>query len=290
MMKTFFILIFELEFQMYDSPLGKAFAKVDIFSHICPKAALYSGRTERARRNSSKKTAMADNKSGSVISSILVRYGVATLGLVLVGIGVALSIKSDLGTSPVSCPPYVVNLWNSKLTVGEYTMIMHMIFILAQVLMLGKKFKLRYLMQIPAAIVFGLITDLAIWAFDWIQVSTYAGRMFLCVLTVIVTALGVSLEVLGGAWMLAGEQTTAAISEVTGLAFNRAKIAFDVFLVIISAAFAWIVFKNPLGHDHLYVIREGTLILAIFTGLCMRLTDPLAKAMFGKAIDKVTKN
>ena len=104
------------------------------------------------------------------------------------------------------------------------------------------------------------------------------------------TALGVSLEVLGGAWMLAGEQTTAAISEVTGLAFNRAKIAFDVFLVIISAAFAWIVFKNPLGHDHLYVIREGTLILAIFTGLCMRLTDPLAKAMFGKAVDKVTKN
>lgn len=235
---------------------------------------------------------MPDNSSNtqpSALKSILVRYGVATLGLVLVGIGVALSIKSDLGTSPVSCPPYVVNLWNSKFTVGEYTMMMHMVFILSQVLMLRKRFKLRYLMQIPAAIVFGLITDLSIWAFDWIHVSTYAGRMLLCILTVLVTALGVSLEVLGNAWMLAGEQTTAAIAEVTKIRFSKAKVGFDVLLVILSAVFALLVFRNPLGNGEYNVIREGTLILAIFTGICMRFTDPIAKALFGKAVEKATK-
>ena len=235
---------------------------------------------------------MPDNsskKQSSALQSILVRYGVATLGLVLVGIGVALSIKSDLGTSPISSLPYVVNLWNSKLTVGEYTMIMHMVFIISQILMLRKRFKMRYLMQIPAAIVFGLITDLSIMAFDWIQVSTYAGRMLLCVLTVIVTALGISLEVLGNAWMLAGEQTTAAIAEVTKTRFSKAKVGFDVTLVTLSALFALLVFGNPLGNGEYNVIREGTLILAIFTGICMRFTDPIAKALFGKAVDKVTK-
>lgn len=222
--------------------------------------------------------------------NLLLRYLVATLGLVLVAIGVALSIKSDLGTAPVSCPPYVVNLWNSTFTVGQYTMMMHAVFILLQIVLLRRKFKLRYLMQIPAALVFGFLTDAAIWAFDWIDVYTYLPRMVLCILTVVVTALGVSLEVMGNAWMLAGEQTTAALAEVTGKPFSQVKIAFDVFLVIISALFAWIVFRNPLGDGQNNVIREGTLILAVFTGLCMKLTDPLCGKIFGRMLDGGKKN
>ena len=220
------------------------------------------------------------------IQDITARYSVATLGLVLVAIGVALSIKSDLGTAPVSCPPYVVNLFHSPISVGTYTVIMHMIFILVQVALLGRKFQPRYLMQIPAAIVFGVLTDLAIWAFDWINVVTEAGRLLLCLLTVVVTALGVSMEVIGGAWMLAGEQTTAAISEVSGKPFSSVKIWFDVFLVVISALFALIVWRNPFGDGVNNVIREGTLILAIFTGLCMKVTDPLCMKLFGKFLGK----
>ena len=43
-------------------------------------------------------------------NNIVVRYLVATLGLILVALGVALSLKSNLGTAPVSCPPAVLNL------------------------------------------------------------------------------------------------------------------------------------------------------------------------------------
>ena len=35
---------------------------------------------------------------------ILLRYGVASVGLVFVALGVALSIISNLGTAPLSCP------------------------------------------------------------------------------------------------------------------------------------------------------------------------------------------
>ena len=215
----------------------------------------------------------------------IIRYAIATLGLILIAIGVALSIKSDLGTAPVSCPPVVVNLWNHSLTVGEYTIVMHMLFILLQVVLLRKNFKLSYLMQIPAAIVFGLLTDAAIWAFSWIDASSYMMRMLLCVLTVIITAAGVSLEVLGKAWMLAGEQTTAAIAEVTKLQFSNVKVGFDIFLVATSIIFSFFVFNNPFGNGDNVVIREGTLILAVFTGLCMKFTDPLAKSIFGKYIE-----
>ena len=95
------------------------------------------------------------------IKSLIARYATGTFGLILVAIGVALSIKSDLGTAPISCPPYVVSLAGHFRigaftigTVGQYTMLMHLIFIVLQILLLRSRFKLEHLMQIPAAIVF----------------------------------------------------------------------------------------------------------------------------------------
>ena len=214
----------------------------------------------------------------------LTRYLIATAGLFLVSVGVALSIKSDLGTAPVSCPPYVANLRNGALSVGAYTAMMHLFFILLQVVLLRRRFKAAHLMQIPAAIVFGALTDIAIGLFSWIRISTYAGQLLLTLAAVAVTALGVSMEVLPQAWMLAGEQTVWAISETSGIRYDKVKIYFDVFLVVISALAAMIFFGNPLGCGQEFVIREGTVILAIGTGLCMRLTDPVAAKLFGKII------
>mgnify|MGYP001110434644 CR=1 FL=1 len=135
------------------------------------------------------------------IKNIFARYLTGTLGLVLVAIGVALSIKSDLGTAPISCPPYVVSMCgNFELggftigTVGQYTMLMHLIFILLQMALLRSRFRLENLMQIPAAIVFGLLTDLSIAAFGWIEAGTYGMKIILMCLSIVITALGISLE------------------------------------------------------------------------------------------------
>lgn len=224
------------------------------------------------------------------IKGIAVRYSIATIGLIFVAIGVALSIKSNLGTAPVSCPPFVVSLWSASFTVGEFTMMMHGIFILLQLILLRKKFKLEYLMQIPAAIVFGFLTDGAIMLFSWINADTFTMRLILSVLTVLVTAIGVSLEVIGNAWMLAGEFMVSAISQVTGIKFRDAKIGFDIFLVAISGIFSYFVFNNFFGDSNNVVIGIGTVILAVFTGLVMRITDPLAQKLFGKIIENTYKN
>lgn len=211
---------------------------------------------------------------------ILIRYAIATLGLILVAIGVALSLKSNLGTAPVSCPPAVLNLRWGAISVGTFTWMMHLVFILSQIIILGRKFKLRFLMQIPAAFVFGYLCDAAIWLCQGIVVSNYLTQMALCIATVVITAIGIRLEIIGNAWMLAGEKTTAVISEVTEWKFSNVKIGFDIALVILSMAFSWIVFRNIFGHDSHTVIREGTLILAILTGLCMKLTDPVVDWLF----------
>ena len=90
---------------------------------------------------------------------ILVRYGISTLGLVIIALGVGISIKSNLGISPPSCPPTILNLKWTSLSVGTFTWLMHLLFILLQALLLRKDFKLSYLMQIPAAFVFGYLCD-----------------------------------------------------------------------------------------------------------------------------------
>lgn len=207
-------------------------------------------------------------------NNLLKRYTIATAGLVIVALGVALSLKSNLGTAPVSCPPAVLNLKFSSISVGTFTWMMHLVFILSQAVMLGRKFKLSYLMQIPAAFIFGYLCDAWIWLLKDLTVTSYGMQMLLCILTVAVTAIGVRMEIAGDAWMLAGEKTTAVISEVSGKKFTNVKIAFDIYLVVISALFAYIAFGRFSGNGSSIVIREGTLILALFTGLCMKITDP----------------
>ncbi|MDE5731627.1 MAG: hypothetical protein K2H95_01110 [Bacteroidales bacterium] len=221
----------------------------------------------------------------SKIKDILVRYTVATAGLLLVSAGVALSIKSDLGTSPISCPPYVVSLIGG-LTVGQYTIVMHFMFILLQIALLRKRFRLENLMQIAAAFVFGFLTDAAIWAFSWLTLPSYLGKASVMLLSCALTAAGISIEVRAKAWMLAGEMTVAAISDVSGFRFRNVKIVFDSALVIISAVISLIAFGSVLGKGDTVVIREGTLVTALLTGYLMKFFDPVTERIFGKILDR----
>ena len=213
-------------------------------------------------------------------SNIVVRYLVATLGLVLVALGVALSLKSNLGTAPVSCPPAVLNLKWTAISFGTFTWMMHLLFIALQMAMRRKVLDIHYLLQLLAAFVFGYLCDACIWILNDVEITSYLMKIVLILMSVLLTAIGIRLEVIGKAWILAGDKVVDVFSEVTGIKFSNAKIGEDIILVALSAAFAWICFRSPWGHGDQIVIREGTLILAALTGLCMKLTDPLVDRLF----------
>ena len=213
-------------------------------------------------------------------SNIVARYLVATLGLVLVALGVALSLKSNLGTAPVSCPPAVLNLKWTAISFGTFTWMMHLLFIALQMAMRRKVLDIHYLLQLLAAFVFGYLCDACIWILNDVEITSYLMKIVLILMSVLLTAIGIRLEVIGKAWILAGDKVVDVFSEVTGIKFSNAKIGEDIILVAFSAAFAWICFGSPWGHGDQIVIREGTLILAALTGLCMKLTDPLVDRLF----------
>lgn len=222
------------------------------------------------------------------IKDILVRYGISTLGLIIIAFGVAVSIKSNLGISPPSCPPTILNLRWSGISVGTFTWIMHLVFILLQLILLRKDFKLSYLMQIPAAFVFGYLCDAFIWMLDAIgsPATVYWVQIALSLAAVLIAAIGIKIEVLGKGWILAGDMTTAVISTVSGKSFSTVKVLFDIAMVVFTGAFAWFAFGLVTGNGVTNVIREGTLIQAILTGLCMKVTDPWMDKLFAPLVSR----
>ena len=211
---------------------------------------------------------------------IAARWLVGTLGLVLIAFGVALSLKSNLGTAPPSCPPAVLNLRWGAISFGTFTWMMHLLFIAAQMAMRRKVLDIHYLIQLAAAFIFGYLCDACIWLLKDVDITSYLMKIVLILVAVLLTAVGIRLEVIGKTWILAGDQVVDTFSTVTGVKFSNAKIGEDILLVTLSAAFAWICFGSPFGHGEEIVIREGTLILAALTGLCMKLTDPLVDKVF----------
>ena len=165
------------------------------------------------------------------LSEYVRRYICFTISLFIMALGVAISTKSDLGTSPVSCVPYVLSL-GLPLSMGVTTIIWNAVFILVQIILQRRDFKPFQLLQIATISVFGYFTDFALALVSWINVDTYIMRWVLCIISSMVIAIGVSLEVKSDVLMLAGEGTMTVISNKFGIEFGKVKTGFDCTQII----------------------------------------------------------
>ena len=192
---------------------------------------------------------------------ILKRYLLLLVGLSIMAFGVAFSIKASLGTSPISSVPFVVSLF-TPLTVGTATITMHCVFILMQILILRKDYHLIQLMQLPVAFFFGYLTDFGVWAVQGISCNTYWQQWIVCLIGILLVAVGVSFEVKAGVVVLAGEGVVLAVCKVLPkIKFGYMKVGFDVTLVVIACILSF-VFTG-----HLQGVREGTVAAALLVGL-----------------------
>jgi uncharacterized membrane protein YczE len=192
--------------------------------------------------------------------NILKRYIVLLIGLSIMAFGIAFSIRASLGTSPISSVPYVISLF-APLTVGTVTIIMHVVFIVIQILILRKKYELIQLMQLPVAIFFGYLTDFAVWAVQGINYDNYLQQWVLCAIGILLVGFGVSLEVKSKAIVLAGEGVVLAVCQVCPkVKFGNMKVVFDVTLVATACILSFIFTGGLQG------VREGTVAAALLVG------------------------
>lgn len=205
------------------------------------------------------------------------------LGLLIMAYGVALSIKAGLGTSPISSVPYVLSEI-TPLTVGNITILMHCTFILLQILLLRRRYRLLQLLQLPVAVIFGYMTDFAVWTLDPLVCGNYAVKWIFCLIGIVLVAAGVSFEVVANLVTLAGEGLVLALCQVTPVKFSTMKVSVDTTLVIIACILSFLFLHG------LYGVREGTIAAAFLVGMISRqITPPLTRVagkIFGESPGK----
>lgn len=216
--------------------------------------------TQPAKETNQTKPTRQMNQRKQNALAFLERYIVLLIGLTIMAFGVAFSIKANLGTSPISSVPYAVSTF-APLTVGTATIVMHCVFILTQILILRKRYQLIQLMQLPVAIFFGYLTDFGIWAVQKISCPAYWQQWIVCLIGILLVAVGVSLEVKAGVVVLAGEGVVLAICQKVPVKFGYMKVGFDVALVVIACILS-LAFTGQIQG-----VREGTLAAALLVGL-----------------------
>ena len=106
----------------------------------------------------------------------------------------ALITKAALGTSPISSLPYVLSL-RFPVTLGQFTFLMNMLFILAQVLLLRKDFRPVQLLQVAVNVVFSLFIDVSMGLLSWMEVGVLPMRLLALAVGCAVLGFGISVEV-----------------------------------------------------------------------------------------------
>jgi len=194
---------------------------------------------------------------------IFSRLVVLVLGVFIMTFVIALSLKAGLGTSPISTVPYVVNLITGY-SVGIATIIMNTGFILIQALLLRERFEKIQLFQFPLVLCFGTLIDVHLWLLTGAAPENYFWQWAYCLAGLFFLALGITLEVSARLVMTAGEGIVLAVCMLFPVKFGTMKVVFDVLLVVIAVTAALFYFGSVEG------AREGTLALALFTGVLTR--------------------
>ncbi len=209
-------------------------------------------------------------------SNIAVRFIIYIIGLLIMTLGIAVSVKSNLGVSPVSSIPYTMTcVWGIEM--GRATIFFHIGLVIIQIILLRSKFQLKNLLQIPVGVMFGYMTTFSnhLMTFFPDPENLYIRLAMMLVSTVLI-AIGLFFYVPADIIPLAGEGVMLAISKVTGIVFSTVKVAFDITMVVVSLA-ACIILIHSLGS-----VGIGTVIAAFLVGIVLKFITKL----FGESRDK----
>ena len=213
------------------------------------------------------------------MKQVIKNYALFLIGLFIASMGVALSAKAGLGTSPVASVPYSVSLVNHTLTFGWWLNMWSVLQIAVQIALLRKKCKpVEIIIQTVLAFVYGYLTDFSCKLISGLQANTYIMQFALMILSCFVLGFGIWIQFKGGVAMLPGEAMNRAISEVTGKKYENIKIFFDVLYIIVAAAICFIFIGKLEG------VREGRIIAAVLIGNIIKLYNSLYNKLTRKKL------
>lgn len=209
------------------------------------------------------------------IASFVWQHVLLTLSLFVMTLGVALCVRSNLGSSVISTIPFVFTLAGTDgmapaWTIGEYTYVMNFIFVLLQMLLLRRKFEKVQLFQLVIGFLFGFLLDVNMDLTAPLSSPEMTPRILEQFFGCTILGVGIAFEIKCGSVTMPGEGISVAFSRVSSLPFAKAKIIIDCLLVALAVAFGYLYFNCWLWN----VVGPGTLFAMIYVGLVVKLLYP----------------
>lgn len=186
-------------------------------------------------------------------------------GFLIMTLGIAISVKSDMGVSPVSSIPYTMTcIWGIEM--GRATILFHIVLVAAQILLLRKNFKAINLLQVPVGVLFGSFTTFSNHLMTYFPDPQSVTIQVLMMLgSTVLIAFGIFMYVPANFVPLAGEGVMLAVSKVTGIKFSTVKLSFDISMVAISLV-TCLAIIGQLGS-----VGVGTVAAAVLVGMELKL-------------------
>ena len=218
------------------------------------------------------------------------RLLVYLLGLFLMATGVVFSARSSLGVSPVGSLAnvlYRIGLSRGApdwVNLGNCTVAVYCLYILAELMLLRRNFKPAMLLQLAASVLFGRLVNLAGALLAFLPEPTgYLHRLAYLLCSVPLVAAGVMLYLAPDILPTPGEGMSLAISKVSGLSLGGSKTVFDCCMVAVSVLISLLFFRRLEG------VREGTVICALTVGLVMKQLQKLCRESLLRFTERESK-
>ena len=204
------------------------------------------------------------------------RYVLYLISLFIISLGAAISIKANLGTSPLICIPYVSSLI-TNLSVGTTTFIFGFVLVALQIIILRGDFEKRQYLQIVMGTIFSAFIDFSLMLVDFINPVDYVSQLVVLLVSCLVIAVGVLLEIKTEVIYLPPDGIIVALSKALKKEFGKIKPYCDVTFVVITVILSMVFLGYLAG------VREGTVISAIIIGPIVR----VLKKYFDPYLDSI---
>lgn len=164
------------------------------------------------------------------------KYGLLFISIIIVGVAITLITNAGLGATAITSLAFVISELFG-ISFGFMTGCFNVLWVILQILILGKKFPRIQLLQFFVAALLGLSVDLSNSILGFIQPENYVYQIIMLVIGCLVMGFGVYLQLQAKSVYNPAEGIVAVLPKTAHSEFGRAKIVFDTLLVMWSMPF-----------------------------------------------------
>lgn len=206
---------------------------------------------------------------------LVYRGALFVAGLSSIAFSIALITRAGLGAPPSSSLSVTMSTI-LPITMGQFEIVLNLMYVMAQVAILNKRFRPFLLVQLPLAFALGSGVDISLRVLDGFVFGSYAAQVAGLLVGCILNGSGIAMCVAAHFVALPGDNLVAVISDTYHLDFGAVKVGYDVFFLVLTSTIGLAVLGHVTG------IREGTFVVALTVGPIARFVRlKLEHALYG---------